>query len=341
MRTFGTIVLGFIFVLLFDACFLTHAVGGYPLDASAVTSTMRDVNLYDSVLDGLDLALKEAVKDAKQPEMAKEVGSGMKKALEDSMSEDWFYKTFETGYGGFVLYLEGSDEEVEIDLSEQKESLEDYLGSFAEKYTAGDEQAKEQLIKTIDVMPEKATVADLIKDSGSMDEDGLKSARETISTFRTVRIVLFVIALLLLGLIALVAKSTTKRLMVSVGAVLLVSSITFFATSSVANAALWSAVESDMNGKSAGDATDKYAAEVTSKVFKVVLSDAFGRANLPVGGLLVLGVALIGAGIVVGKKKPPAAPGIFAPQQQPFQPQSGQPQPGHQNYPPQNYPPQS
>lgn len=331
MRTFGTIVLGFFFLVVFDACFIMHSVGGYPLDAAAVSGTMRKAEMYDTVVEGIDLAVVQSIKESNNSALAEEVAKGMGEALKDSMTEEWFYTTFEKGYAGFVAYLEGSDEDVEIDLSEQKESLGEYLEEVAEKYGAANPNAKKDMEEALEVMPEKATVAELIKDSGGMDDKALTSLRDTISTFNTVRIVMLVIALFLLGLIALVAKKTTKRLMISIGAVFLVSSVAYLGTASAAGGAFWSEVEKGLDKPDKNDKVDKFVSERVTKLFEIGMEDAFGRSNLPVGGIALLGVALIGAAFVVGRKQAPAVAPMAQPHAQ---------QPYMQGQPPQQYPPQ-
>ncbi len=303
MRTFGTIVLGFLFLLVFDACFVMHSVGGYPLDASAVTTTMRKADMYGTVVDGIDLAVVSAIEESDHPDIAKEVAKGMGKSLKKSMSEDWFYDTVEKGYGGFVAYLQGSDDKVEIDLSEQKESLGEFLDDVAEKYGANDPNAKKDLAKAIEVMPEKTTITELMKESGGVDDKSLAEVRSTISTFNTVRIVMLVIALFFLGLIALVAKKTKKRLLVSVGAVLLLSSVAYLGTASVAGSAFWAEVEKGLDKPKKGDRVDEFVSERMTKLFEIGMADAFGRSNVPVGGIAALGLALMVAGFVVGRKE--------------------------------------
>lgn len=339
MRTFGTVVLGFLFLLVFDACFIMHSVGGYPLDAAAVSGTMRKAEMYDTVVEGIDIAVVQSIKESNNNALAEEVAKGMAKALKESMTEEWFYTTFEKGYGGFVAYLEGSDEDVEVDLSEQKESLGDYLDEVAEKYGAADPNAKKDMEKALEVMPEKATIAELIKDSGGMDDKALSSLRDTISTFNTIRIVMFVIALFLLGLIALVAKKSTKRLMISVGAVFLVSSVAYLGAAGVAGDAFWAEIEKDLDKPKKGDKVDEFVTERVTKLFETGMSDAFGRSNLPVGGIAFLGVALIGAAFIVGREQPPmAAAGM--PHALPQQPYAQGQAPPPQQFPPQQPPPQ-
>lgn len=346
MRTFGTIVLGFFFMLCFSGCFIVHAVGGYPLDAEAVTDTMRKTDMYGMVMEGLDLALVDSMEDTRHPEMAKDIGSGLKDTLEESMSEEWFYETFETSYGGFVSYLEGAEDGGEIDLTDQRESVAEYLEEVAEKYGKADPNAKKDMEKTMDVFPEKTTLAELLEESGSLDDDALEDMRGTIANIKTIRIIFAVLCLVLLGLIALVAKSSTKRLLISVGAVLLVSSLFYLAGASGIGTALWSSVEADLERPDENDEVDKFASEMMTKLARTALEDAFSRSNLPVGGLAGLSVLLIGAGFVFGKKKdPPIQPGgmpgsPFAPpghdhpgQQQPHLP------PQHPYAPPQNNPP--
>ena len=305
MRTFGTIVFGFFFILAFNALFITHSVGGYPLSASAVTNTMRAVDLHGALMKAVDLGMQEAVSESEVPQLASDVKERLGGTLEDAIPEEWVYETFEKAYEGFISYLEGSDEVVTIDLSSQKEQIRDFFDKLVSDYGAGSSPAdiKEKVEEAMKVVPDEVSVQSLIAKSGNDNLAGekLEEAREAIGTFKTVRLAGLIGVLVLFGLIALIASSSRRRVLVSLGMVLLLSAGSYLALSNVGGGLLLDEIHKDQAQKSSGGAADDYGREVATKVVDAMFNDAFGRLNMAAGALAFLGLGMFVGGLIISE----------------------------------------
>ncbi len=303
MRTFGTIVFGLLFIVAFVGFFLAHSAVGFPLSTESVVETAKEVELYDVVMETVDMGMQEAVRQADNKQLAEELASGMGDTLKDAIPEDWFYENFEKAWAGLVAFVEGGEDVAEIDLKEQKEQLRKYIDGVVDKYAPTEdeaERARKELDDALKVVPDTVTIGALFSKAGNdaPDTAQLEDLRDNIKEFEKYRMMGLGGLLGLLFLLILLAAKSPKRFLISIGIILTLSSGLYLAVTNVGTDLL---IEEAMkeHESTASSESERFAEKKGIEVAQTAIRSAVQRSDTLVAGIGAAGLLMFIIGFFV------------------------------------------
>lgn len=343
MRVLFTLILGLLATVAFCAFFGLHSVLSYVNSPEAVTETAQQQSLHELVLKAADAILESEFRPPPGPrseELRAFVRKEAHEVFRKVLSNAWFYEALTLSYTVILAILHDREERQVIELADKKARLLRELDGVAEQVgvhcrkliddpICDDEEGRRQAIApvrraiedAIAQIPDRLHVQELAESAGQRklrsDSPEMKKARAGHGKVDQVRSGALVGLIVLLLLIALINRPF-PRVLISVGAVLAVASVTYLVAVTVAEDATQQAIAESMAERATsripaqGESVRGIAKRGTEQLVLGAAHDSIHHADGPVLALSMLGVLGFVAGIVLTRRRKRALPRAVA-----------------------------